>query len=98
MLAVGGGDLWLMSTPTASAASSMRPGTMARDWTRISVKAADCPRIDKALSRRAAHRMGERWFRQEYLCEFERSPKARYSRDALIERAFTDRIKPLVLD
>ena len=41
--------------------------------------------------------MGERRFRQDYLCEFEESEGQIFS-DALIERALTDRIKPLVFD
>jgi hypothetical protein len=38
--------------------------------------------------------MGERWFRQEYLCEFEDTLSGVFSRD-LMDRATTDEVEPL---
>jgi hypothetical protein len=40
--------------------------------------------------------MGERCFRQEYLCEFEDSVSGVFDRE-LVERAFTDEVRPLEL-
>jgi hypothetical protein len=40
--------------------------------------------------------MGERWFRQEYLCEFEDTLSGVFPRE-LVEGAITDEIKPLVI-
>ena len=40
--------------------------------------------------------MGERWFRQEYLCEFEDTLSGIFARE-LVEDAITDEIKPLVI-
>jgi len=40
--------------------------------------------------------MGDRWFRQEYLCEFVEPESCVFERE-LIERAITDEVEPLVL-
>ena len=40
--------------------------------------------------------LGERWFRQEYLCEFEDTVSGVFGRD-LVEGALTDEVEPLVL-
>ena len=34
--------------------------------------AAECPRIPREFLEEERRAMGERWFRQEYLCEFGR--------------------------
>jgi hypothetical protein len=40
--------------------------------------------------------MGERWFRQEYLCEFEDSVSGVFDRE-LMERAVREGVRPLEL-
>ena len=40
--------------------------------------------------------MGERWFRQEYLCEFEDTVSGVFSREQ-VESAFSEDVKPLIL-
>ena len=40
--------------------------------------------------------MGERWFKQEYLCEFTDSVSSVFDRD-LLERALSDEFEPLKL-
>jgi phage FluMu gp28-like protein len=40
--------------------------------------------------------MGERWFRREYLCEFEDSGSGVFGRD-LVERAITETVEPLII-
>jgi hypothetical protein len=37
---------------------------------RIKAKATDCPRIDAAFLAEERRALGERWFTQEYECEF----------------------------
>jgi hypothetical protein len=71
MLAVGGGDLWLMSTPCG------RRGFFYQiwehggaEWMRVEVSATECPRISRAFLKEERLAMGDVWFRQEYLCEF----------------------------
>jgi hypothetical protein len=41
--------------------------------------------------------MGERWFRREYLCEFEDSVSSVFGRE-LVERAITELVEPLVIE
>ena len=40
--------------------------------------------------------MGERWFRQEYLCEFVDAMSGVFDRDG-VARAITDEVEPLVI-
>ena len=71
MLAVGEGDLWLMSTPWGQRGFFWDEWTNhAERWTRVSVKATECPHIPEAFLKEERATMGEWWFRQEYLCEF----------------------------
>jgi len=71
MVAVGDGDIWLMSTPKGRRGffyntwSSTDP-----DWTRIAVPATECPRISAKFLRQEEQVHGSRSFRQEYMCEF----------------------------
>jgi hypothetical protein len=70
MLAVGNGDLWLMSTPNGRRGFFWEEWDHgAEDWERISVGAPDCPRISPEFLEEEKAK-GEDWFRQEYLCEF----------------------------
>ena len=97
MLAVSGGELWLMSTPFGKRGffhETWRNG--GRDWARVRVTADECPRIPAEFLREERAVMGERYFRQEYLCEFVDSVSGVFDRD-LVEKAMTDEFKPLVL-
>lgn len=38
------------------------------DWERVKVTAEQCPRIPAAFPAEERQALGERWFRQEYLC------------------------------
>jgi hypothetical protein len=71
MLAVSEGAMWLMSTPFGKRGffweTWERGGS---EWERIRVRAEDCPRISKEFLREEKRAMGERWFGQEYECEF----------------------------
>src|SRR5579872_4257201 len=70
MLAVGDGDLWLLSTPNGKRGffwEEWDRGTEA--WERISVAAPDCPRISKRFLEEERAK-GDATYRQEYLCEF----------------------------
>jgi hypothetical protein len=71
MLAVGGGDLWLMSTPWG------QRGFFYEVWAhggetseRHTVKATECPRILADFLEEERRALGGTWFAQEYLCEF----------------------------
>ena len=71
MLAVSDGRLWLMSTPHGQMGffheTWMHGGA---EWERVRVTAHECPRIGAEFLREERLAMGDRWFRQEYLCEF----------------------------
>jgi hypothetical protein len=97
MLAVSGGRLWLMSTPFGTQGFFYETWAHGGpEWERIRAPATECPRIGREFLEEERATMGERWFRQEYLCEFEGSVSGIFSHD-LIERAMTNDVEPLNL-
>jgi hypothetical protein len=97
MLAVGDGDLWLMSTPNGQRGFFYDEWTDGGErWERVSVTGSECARIppDFLVEERAA--LGDRFFRQEYCCEFVSSGDAVFDAD-LIRAAYSDDVEPLVL-
>jgi len=89
MLAVSGGALWLMSTPFGKRGffyEAWSGGT--GEWEKILVPAPECPRIPAKFLDEERRTMGERWFRQEYLCEFTDAVSAVFDRD-LVEQAIS---------
>ena len=96
MLAVSNGSLWLMSTPYGKRGFFYESWTNGGpDWLRVQVPAEECPRIPKAFLEEERGAMGDRWFRQEYQCDFVDSVSCVFDRD-MLERAVTDKVKPLV--
>jgi phage FluMu gp28-like protein len=63
-------------------------------WERICVPATECARIPEAFLAEERRAMGDRWFRQEYMCEFLEMEGALFTEE-MIQRAFTDEVKPL---
>jgi hypothetical protein len=97
MLAVSDGALWLMSTPFGKRGFFYEAwANGGPDWARVQAAATDCPRIGRKFLEEERATMGERWFRQEYMCEFEEAVSGVFARD-LVERAITDDVEPLVL-
>ena len=98
MLAVSNGTLWLMSTPFGKRGFFYETWAEGGDgWERVRVAAEDCPRIGRAYLEEERRTMGERWFQQEYQCEFVDSVSGIFDRE-LVERAITRGSKPLKLD
>jgi hypothetical protein len=97
MLAVSDGALWLLSTPFGKRGffyeAWAHGGT---EWERVQATGPECPRISPRLLEDDRRAMGERCFRQEYLCEFEDAMSGIFDRD-LVERAMSDEFEPLVL-
>jgi len=97
MLAVSAGTLWLMSTPFGKRGFFYdvweRGGA---EWVRVRVPATECPRISRRFLEEERAAMGERWYRQEYLCEFVDPASGIFERD-LVEGAVTSEVEPLVL-
>ena len=87
MLAVGEGDLWLMSTPRGKRGFFYEcwehggPG-----WFRVGVPATECTRISREFLEAERRAVGPLWFAQEYMGEFVDSGAAVFGRD-LVDRA-----------
>jgi hypothetical protein len=85
MLAVGNGDLWLLSTPFGKRGffyESWAGGS--EDWARTTVPATECPRITEKFLAEERRQLGDLWFRQEYLCEFIEESHQMFGRDLVM--------------
>jgi hypothetical protein len=95
MLAVGQGDLWLMSTPLGKRGFFYETWELGGpEWFRISVPATECPRISPEFLQSELSAMGPQWFAQEYMAEFVQSGMSMFERDQ-IEAAIDDTFEPL---
>ena len=95
MLAVGPGDLWLLSTPHGRRGFFYEAwANGGPEWLRISVPATRCPRITPAFLEEERRTMGDRWFRQEYLCEFNDTEDSLFQA-GLVEAAISTDVEPL---
>jgi hypothetical protein len=74
MLAVGDGDLWMMSTPCGQRGFFYQTWAGAsgsgEEWMRVCVRATDCPRISASFLERERGTMTAAEFAQEYMGEF----------------------------
>ena len=96
-LATSDGALWLMGTPWGKRGFFYETWTNGGpEWERILAPATECPRIRASFLEEERRTMGERWFRREYLCEFEDSGSSVFGRD-LVERAITELVEPLFI-
>ena len=94
MLAVSQGRMICMSTPFGKRGFFFEEWTSKRSWKRVKIKATSCPRITAEFLAEERAALGERWFRQEYLCSFEDVIGAVFSYED-IQAAITDDVKPL---
>lgn len=95
MLAVSGGRLVLMSTPYGKRGHFYTEWTEGGNaWERIRVTANECPRIAREFLVEERRALGQYFYDQEYNCEFRDTLDQVFSTE-LIERALTDKIKPL---
>jgi hypothetical protein len=95
-LAVGNGDLWLMSTPNGKRGFFYEEWAHGGDeWERISVTATECPRIKRDFLERERAKRDEASFQQEYMCQFREAEGALFSQES-IDAAFKD-FEPLRL-
>ena len=98
MLAVGDGDLWLMSTPCGPRGFFYEEWTNGGDgWLRVSVPGAECPRIPAALLEQQKATLGDRWFRQEFGCEFVGEEGSLFDLD-LVRRAIMPELQAIELE
>ena len=96
VLAVSGGDSWLISTPFGARGFFFHRAWVegGPGWNRIRVPATDCPRILPENLARDRIAMGDRWFRQEYLCEFAATEETLFPEE-LIRKAINYDVHPL---
>jgi hypothetical protein len=95
MLAIGGGDLWLMSTPFGKKGFFYEEWEHGgKGWLRIKAPATECPRIPKEFLEEQRSSLGVDAFRQEFMCEFVGGGMGAFDRD-LIEGALDDELEPI---
>lgn len=106
MLAVSKGRLICLSTPfgmrgffyEAWEGTERIHDGKAPPWQRVRITAEECPRISPEFLAEEKAELGERWFRQEYLCSFEANVACLFQYEdlqAACERG--NRLTPLVL-
>jgi hypothetical protein len=95
MLAVSRGRLIALSTPLGQRGWFYDQWTApTAAWDRVTVTAADCPRIPPEFLAEQRQLLGERWYRQEYFCSFEETVGQVFSTDAVLA-AFSSAEPPL---
>jgi hypothetical protein len=95
MLAVSGGRIVLLTTPFGKRGFFHTEWTEGGDeWQRVKITAHDCPRISPEWLEAERARIGDWWFRQEYLCTFVENTDQVFSYDD-IRRALDPDVKPL---
>jgi hypothetical protein len=96
MLFTTRGSCWMLSTPMGKRGfyydtySSRNP-----DWAWIVGRATECPRIDPAFLAEQRRTFGERWYQQEYGCEFVDTFGSVFSAEE-VEGMFGDHSTPLL--
>ncbi len=93
-IAVGGGDLWLMSTPCGQRGFFYEAWVRGEDWFRVSAKITECARISAEFLEEERREKTAECFAQEYLCEFTSSDDAMFD-SRLIEEAMDDSVSEL---
>jgi hypothetical protein len=94
MLAVSRGSLVALSTPFGKRGWFHDEWDGSGDWQRIKITADQCPRIAPQFLEEERRALGDRWFRQEYMCEFNDTIDAVFSYSD-IQSALSDEVKPL---
>ncbi len=77
------GAVWLMSTPNGQRGFFYDAWNDSERWTRVSVPATECPRISKRQLEEDLVAMGERTFKQFYMCQFGDAEQAVFRMDLL---------------
>jgi len=97
MLAVGDGDLWLMSTPSGQRGFFYEAWRdEGEEWMRVSVPATACSRIRGKFLGQERRVMGERLFSQEYLGAFVADEMAVFD-PRLVEAALDNSVTELTI-
>ncbi len=95
MLAVSGGALWLMSTPCGKRGFFWETWDRGGpEWEKVRVTGYECARIQKKVLEEERQTIGERWFKQEYMCEFTEAEDGVFDMDA-VQGAESSKFEPL---
>jgi hypothetical protein len=94
MLAVSGGQLVALSTPYGRRGWYWKEWSEGREWQKVCITAADCPRISKQFLAEEERSMGPRWFAQEYRCSFESAVDSVFAYEE-IQAMLTPNLRPL---
>ncbi len=94
MLAVSRGRLMALSTPFGKRGWFHDEYHGSGEWERVKITAPECPRISAEFLAEEQRALGERWYRQEYLCSFEDVIDAVFSHDD-IQAALSADVLPL---
>lgn len=94
MLAVSGGRLVCLSTPFGKRGFFHQEWTQGQGWQQVKITAEQCPRISPAFLAEERRSLGDRWYRQEYLCSFEETMDQVFSYD-LVMGAVSGDVAPL---
>ncbi len=95
VLSVSGGRLVALSTPFGQIGWFWEMWTHGgADWERTIITAHDCPRISPAFLEEARRTLGERQYRQEYLCSFEDRIAQLFSSESIFGAVSAD-VQPL---
>ena len=94
MISISGGSMMLLSTPYGKRGFFYRVWSQSHRWQKIMVTASECPRLTPAFLAEELIELGERWYAQEYGCQFVEAVGQVFS-DLAIDAAFRDDILPL---
>jgi hypothetical protein len=94
MLAVSRGRLVALSTPFGKRGWFHDAWHSGEAWERVRITADQCPRITPEFLAEERRALGERWFKQEYQCDFTECIDAVFSYDD-IQAAMSPDVKPL---
>jgi Terminase large subunit, T4likevirus-type, N-terminal len=89
VLAVSGGDMWMMSTPNGKRGFFYEEWTGSAGWERFCVAATECPRIPAEFLQEERTALGSDWYGQEYMCEFVDNGTTLFQRE-MVEAALSD--------
>jgi hypothetical protein len=94
MLAVSRGRLLALSTPFGRRGWFHDEWHGEGDWGRVRVTAGQCPRITPEFLAEERRALGERWYAQEYECEFVQRAGSVFAA-ADVHAAVSDEVKPM---
>jgi hypothetical protein len=94
MLAVSQGRLVALSTPFGKRGWFHDEWYGEGFWERVKITAPECPRIPAEFLAEERRALGERWYRQEFLCSFEDTIDAVFAYED-IQAALDNDLEPL---